>query len=66
MNEAKFEYHTVTSDSPDGLDASVNEKLAQGWQLQGGVSVSPIVMQSEDNENPDIWFTYAQAVVRPI
>ena len=61
-----FEYNTVVSDSPQGLDAKVNEKLAEGWQLQGGVSVSPIVMQSQDEENPDIWFTYAQAVVRPI
>ena len=28
--------------SPDGLVGQVGDRLNDGWQLQGGVSVSPI------------------------
>jgi len=66
MSEAKIEYYTVISDTPHGLDDNVNEKLAQGWQLHGGVSVCAIITPFGDEKNPDIWFNYAQAMVKPI
>jgi hypothetical protein len=42
MNDQTLEYFTVISDKPHILDDNVNEKLAQGWQLQGGVANCPV------------------------
>lgn len=64
MKKENTEYYTVISDSPHGLDDNVNDKLAQGWELQGGVSVCAVITPFGDEKNPDIWFNYAQAVVR--
>ena len=65
MSKETLEYYTVISDKPHTLDDNVNEKLAQGWELQGGVSVCAIITPFGNEKSPDIWFTYAQAVVRP-
>jgi hypothetical protein len=65
MSDQTLEYYTVISDKPHTLDDNVNAKLAQGWQLQGGVSVGGIITPFGTKESPDIWWMYAQAMVRP-
>ena len=35
-------YMVLCDNSPDGLVSQVANHLNEGWQLQGGVSVSPI------------------------
>jgi hypothetical protein len=61
-------YYVVRSDHPDTLDDLVNERLAQGWQLQGGISVCVIPVPEAGHINSDVgdahWYTYVQAVVR--
>ena len=64
MNKQIIEYFTVISDKPHTLDDNVNEKLAQGWELQGGVSVCATITPFGTEKSPEIWFMYAQAVVR--
>ena len=64
-----IKYYVVQSDHPETLDDQVNEKLAEGWSLQGGVSVCALrVPQMGATVNPDIgdahWYTYAQAMVK--
>jgi hypothetical protein len=65
MSKQTLEYYCVISDKPHTLDDNVNEKLAQGWELQGGVSVCAIITPFGTEKEPDIWFNYAQAMVRP-
>jgi hypothetical protein len=65
MSDQTLEYFTVISDKPHTLDDNVNAKLAQGWQLQGGVSVSGVITPFGTEKSPDIWWMYAQAMVRP-
>lgn len=63
MSDTKIEYCTVISDTPHGLDDNVKAKLAHGWQLQGGVSVTAITTPFGTEKEPDKWFTYAQAMI---
>jgi hypothetical protein len=58
-----LQYYLVRTDHPDKLDEQVNERLAQGWQLQGGVSMCAI---PNPNEPDKLWWTYAQAMVREV
>jgi len=44
MSTPTTRYDIITADSVTSLAMMVNEKLARGWRLQGGVSVA----QSED------------------
>jgi hypothetical protein len=61
----KIEYYTVQSDHPQTLDDLVNERLAQGWELQGGVSVCSIVNPyTAEEKEKTLWNTYVQAMVR--
>jgi Domain of unknown function (DUF1737) len=66
MSKQEIEYYCVISDKPHTLDENVNRKLAEGWQLHGGVSVAGVVLRPNDEKNPDIWFNYAQAMIRPL
>ena len=67
MSKTTLKYYTVISDSADGLDDNVNEKLQQGWALQGGVSVcviKPFMGTPPEGRTggEDLWYTYAQAM----
>jgi len=61
------EYYIVQSDHVQTLDDQVNERLKQGWELQGGVSVcvvkAPLDLDSR-GDSPDFWYTYLQAMVK--
>lgn len=61
-------YHLVQSDHVDTLEDQVNKKLAEGWQVQGGVSVCVVRVPKMMEGNPDIgdahWYTYLQAMVK--
>ena len=48
-----MEYDVISTADLDELIAKVNERLKQGWQLQGGIAV----MRSLDD-------TYNQAIVK--
>ena len=47
-----MKYDIITADSAKYLGESVNEMLARGWQLQGGVSVS---LSETDEYRHQIW-----------
>jgi hypothetical protein len=64
MLSMKTEYYTVQSDHPETLDELVNGKLAQGRELQGGVSVRVVKAPVTSPGDEDFWYTYAQATVR--
>lgn len=64
MDNQTIEYFTVISNKPYTLDENVNAKLAQGWELQGGVSVCVTITPFGTEKEPDIWFHYAQAMIR--
>jgi hypothetical protein len=51
-------YIVVCENSPDGLVSQVANRLNEGWQLQGGVSVSPI----DDAEYSRGTLLYSQAM----
>lgn len=51
-------YIVLTTDTPEGLETSVREKMAQGWQPMGGVAVA----LSESDEFR--YVVYAQAMIR--
>lgn len=51
----KAEYEILCSDAISGLERLVNEYLAKGWKLQGGVSAV---------EASHLGTRYLQAVVR--
>ena len=51
-------YIILYDDSPDGLVGQVGDRLSDGWQLQGGVSVSPI----DDAKYPRGTLLYSQAM----
>jgi hypothetical protein len=48
----------ISDNSPDGLVSQVADHLNNGWQLQGGVSVSPI----DDAKYPRGTLLYSQAM----
>lgn len=55
-------HYTVISDyNHDQLDKRVTERLKEGWQLQGGVSVCPI----DDPEYKRGTLLYSQAMFLP-
>ncbi len=65
MSKTDLEYFVTTSDMPAGLDENVNERLQEGWALQGGVSVVMVRQSSIPGpEHQDFWATWAQAMVR--
>ncbi len=51
----EMEYDVVYASSVEGLIKKVNQMIAEGWQLQGGVTVST----QDDTE-----YYFYQAVVR--
>lgn len=53
-----MQYMVVTGDTAGELVRRVNEHLAQGWKLQGGVSVGKGMDQGYDRE------VYAQALIK--
>jgi hypothetical protein len=53
-------YIVLCDNSPDGLVSQVADHLNEGWQLQGGVSVSPI----DDAKYQRGTLLYSQAVTR--
>lgn len=63
-------YYVAHSDHVETLENQVNEKLDQGWQLQGGISVCMVraPKAGEAIRNPDIgdahWYTYVQALTK--
>jgi hypothetical protein len=54
-------YIVLCDNSPDGLVTQVGDRLNEGWQLQGGVSVSPI----DDAKYPRGTLLYSQAMKLP-
>ncbi len=68
MSEAQIQYYAVMSDTPHGLDDNVNKKLAEGWQLQGGVAIC-VALEPYTADTPNkktLLYTWAQAMVKPI
>jgi hypothetical protein len=51
-------YIVLCDNSTDGLVRQVADHLSRGWQLQGGVSVSPI----DDARYPRRTLPYTQAM----
>lgn len=51
-------YIVLCDNSTDGLVSQVADHLSGGWQLQGGVSVSPI----DDAKYPRGTLLYSQAM----
>lgn len=64
--ENPLEYFVVTSDHPATLDEQVNDRLARGWELQGGVSVTTVRTATQHIEGPgdrEPWLMWAQAMI---
>ena len=57
-----LQYILVVADGQLDLEEEVNRCLSEGWQPQGGVSMS--VSDWDNNGIPERHFTYAQAMVR--
>lgn len=51
-------YVVLTALTPGDLEASVRDKMAQGWQPMGGVAVG--LSESDDSR----YVVYAQAMIR--
>lgn len=66
MTKTNIEYYAVQSDSAEGLGDNVNEKLSQGWNLQGGVSITTVLATPDKpgQQPQEAWVMWAQAVVR--
>jgi hypothetical protein len=60
------EYRIATAQSPEELSNEVIELLIQGWNLQGGVSVSSFTYETGEGVDSytEFNFTYAQALTR--
>ena len=60
------QYYIAQSDHVDTLEEQVNERLRQGWLLQGSVSVCVTKNEMTPKMNPNIgdelWYTYLQAM----
>jgi hypothetical protein len=57
------EYIAVTGENKDEFEMLVNKRLAEGWQLQGGVSVAIYTVEDRDGFiNIHDW--YSQAMTR--
>ena len=54
-----MQYILLCDNSRDGLVSQVADRLNEGWQLQGGVSVSPI----DDTKYPRGTLLYSQAMI---
>lgn len=52
-----MEYQILTANSSSSLEESVNKKIAEGWKLQGGLSVTESKYIDEPRE-------YAQAMIK--
>ena len=52
------EYVVVTADTPPALESIVRERMSQGWQPMGGVSVA--LSESDDFR----YVVYAQAMIK--
>lgn len=52
------EYVVVTADTPQELESIVRERMSQGWQPMGGVSVA--LSESDDFR----YVVYAQAMIK--
>lgn len=59
------QYELVESDSREGLQAGVQQKLAEGWTLQGGVAVYCWSESRESRDGPyaEPYARYVQAMV---
>ncbi len=66
MAKPNLEYYTAMSDSPEGLDDNVNQKLAEGWALQGGLCLTTVRAAAETPgpKQSEPWVVWAQAMVR--
>ena len=62
-------YQVVTAEGPVELQAAVLTAMEDGWVLQGGVSVSMIMYEWENErkgyKEADWNYFYAQAMVKP-
>lgn len=62
------EYIVLDSNSSEGLERLVNQKLEEGWTLVGGVSVCAWFEQWENtrkgNTESDTYSRYAQALIK--
>lgn len=55
----KLLYRVLVANDSEDLDEKVNKYLADGWRLQGGVSVAMHI-----DEKESLYERYAQAMVR--
>lgn len=58
MTKVTIDYDVVSSSDYGGFLHDVKEKLADGWTLQGGVSITTMI------DGHFTYITYAQAFVR--
>lgn len=61
----KVEYRVIAADSTIVLTEAVNKASEEGWQLQGGVSVSVAVHNYGSAGNSETYIVY-QAMYREI
>jgi hypothetical protein len=58
-----MEYIIITEQAPNAFMKAVNDKITEGWQLQGGVSVTLTGPRQEGTWTAQS-FVLAQALVR--
>lgn len=57
-NKMKTEYYIVRDDKLNMVQMEVNERLAKGWTLQGGIAIAYSTSQGYVSE------LYAQAMIK--
>lgn len=61
-------YLCVISEDQIAFNGLVNDMLRDGWQLQGGVSLShqllPVLAHNKASSPPRLHFMFAQALIR--
>lgn len=56
-----MEYKVVYGDKAQALETKVNELLASGWKLQGGVTTS---LNNNDDKGGNVSVIFAQAMIK--
>lgn len=57
----KTKYDIITGTRLDKFNEEINERLSQGWMLQGGVNVTAVV---SPHDHDRVMYTYVQAMIR--
>ena len=60
-----MDYKIIETTRSEALESKVRELLAQGWELQGGVSIAIWSTPTNLYDRYDTNYAYCQAMIKP-